>query len=128
LFRTNARIAVGACCVIVALDGLLSFGAFFEWRTSPSAAEARASYSRETAPAWGKVPSAPGGLERYLFAGRSTDSVVPTSFPQATDLKAIRSVNGYDPLAPRRYVEAVGGMQGFGGLRRPQQFLVRRSA
>jgi hypothetical protein len=128
LFRRNARLAVGVCCALVALDGLLSFGAFFDWRESPSAAEARASYSRETAPAWGTLPPAPGGVERYLFVGRSTDSVVPMSFTQATDLKAIRSVNGYEPLAPRRYVEAVGGMEAFGGLRRPQQFLVRRSA
>jgi hypothetical protein len=128
LFRTSPRAAVLVCCLVVALDGLLSFGAFFEWRTSPSAKDVPAAYSHDAPPSWGAVPRAPGGFERYLFAGRTINSVIPVDFPQATDVKGLRSVNGYDPLAPGRYLETVGGMEAFGGLRRPQQFLGHRSA
>jgi hypothetical protein len=126
LFRRFDRLAVGLCCLLVAADGALSFGAFFEWRHSPSPAQARALYSPDKLPPWGSVPRTPGGIDRYLFAG-SWSPVIWPYFPQVTDLKAIRSANGYEPLLPSRYADVVGAMVDAGGINRPQQFLRKRS-
>ena len=112
--------------MLVPLDGLASFGGFFDWRQSPSFAAARADYSPSEPAPWGAVPDRPGGIERYLFAGKSILPIMPF-LPQLTDLKAMDSANGYDPLASTNYLASVGGMQPSGELLRPGQFLRRRS-
>jgi hypothetical protein len=43
----------------------------------------------------------------------------PPQYVDETDVAGIRSVNGFDPLAPRDYLRAVGGMAYFGSLTRP---------
>jgi hypothetical protein len=108
------RLGSALCCVLVALDGLLSFGAFYEWRTSPSPAEIKADYSPSTPLSWGTVPQTGGGIVRYLYAGSAVTKALP-DLPILTDVKGIRSATGYDPLAPRDYTQAVGNMD-YSGL------------
>ena len=58
-------------------------------------------------PAWGPVPDAPGGIDRVAFAFREPLRAVP-DIPRATSAKRIRTVGGYDPLAPGAYLEVIG--------------------
>jgi hypothetical protein len=126
LFGRFERLALVLCCFLVAADGALSFGLFFEWRQSPSPAQIRALYATDQPPPWGSVPRTSGGINRYLFAGRWSPVMVPY-FPQVTDLKGMRSANGYEPLLPGRYSDVVGGMVDAGGINRGEQFLEERS-
>ena len=126
LFSRFRRAAMVACCLLVAADGALSFGAFFEWRHSPTPAAARALYADNEPPPWGPVAANPGGVGRYLFVGKLSQAMFP-NFPQTTDLKGIRSASGYEPLLSQRYADAVGGMVDSGWIHRPGQFLRRRS-
>ena len=71
-----------------------------------SAAHARRQYSPTTAPAFGFPLDAPGGIDRFLIA--APDMRVSPQRPDITDAKGLRSANGYDPLAPRDYLRAVG--------------------
>jgi hypothetical protein len=109
LFARRRRLAGAVCCLLVAADGLVSFGAFYEWRTSPSPAALRAAYSPTTPTEWGRPPASPGGIVRYLYAGKS---VFPAYFvlSHVTDVKGIRSATGYDPLAPAAYLDALGNL------------------
>ncbi|MCA1845036.1 MAG: YfhO family protein [Actinobacteria bacterium] len=116
-----AACAGAACCVmlarrapaaaaitagVVALDAVLCFGLFSEWRgASPSAATVRSAFSRHTPPLFGPVADEPGGIDRYLFAGRSLDAV-PQQAP-ITDVKGVRSANGSEPLSPESYLDAL---------------------
>ncbi|HEX6701918.1 MAG TPA: YfhO family protein [Gaiellaceae bacterium] len=125
-FGRSVRVATALCLVLVPLDGFFSFGGFFGWRDSPTFAAARAAYSPSEPAPWGTVPDVPGGIDRYLYAGMSVPPIVPF-LPQLTDLKGMRSANGYDPLASSSYLAAVGDMTATGAVRRPGQFLVRRS-
>jgi hypothetical protein len=125
LFGRSKRIALTLCCAIVALDGLVSFGAFFEWRHSPSPGEAASLYSAAAPPAWGAVAGADGGFTRYLAV--ATWALPTRSWPEVTDLKGLRSANGYGPLTPRRYSTVVGGMLDSGLLEHPEQFTRHRS-
>src|SRR5439155_13878708 len=59
--------AAGALVAVVALDGTLSFGAFYEWRrNSPTPAALRRDKGSGQA-SWGRVTDQPGGIDRYLF-------------------------------------------------------------
>lgn len=134
LFGRSKRVALALCCVVVALDGFVSFGAYFEWRRSPSPQAAASLYSAAVPPEWGGLAARPGGPTRFLMAARVPRSspettMVPStrSYPQVTDVKGLRSVNGYGPLAPRRYVEVVGEMSDNGLLHRASQFTRERS-
>jgi hypothetical protein len=124
LFRRHPRVAIVACCALVAADGLASFGAFFEWRASPTEAQARAAYSPATPASWGQVPTRVGGISRYLFVGRKWSSLTP-DLPQLTDLKGMLSANGYEPLAPEDYLEALGDMNYTGVESRARSLLTR---
>jgi hypothetical protein len=125
LLGRRQAIGAGALALLVVVDGLLGFGAFSDWRLAPSPAEARAAYSEPRPPFWGPVSETRPGPNRYLFAGRSTDSIVP-DFPHVTSVKGVRSANGYEPLPSARYATAVGAMTAFGGVLRPQRLLSRR--
>ena len=126
LLTRRQALGVGVLALLLAVDGVLGFGAFSDWRLAPSPAEARAAYSERTPPFWGPVSDARRpGPSRYLFVGRSTDSIVP-DFTHVTSVKGIRSANGYEPLAPARYATTVGAMTAFGGVLRPQRLLTRR--
>jgi hypothetical protein len=134
LFGRSRRAALALCCAVVALDGLASFGAYFEWRRSPSPETAASLYSAAVPADWGAVTPRPGGMTRFLVAAGVPRSLpqttmVPSSpyYPQVTDVKRLRSVNGYGPLIPRRYVDVVGGMSDNGLLHRPGQFTRKRS-
>jgi Bacterial membrane protein YfhO len=134
LFGRSKQAALALCCAVVALDGFVSFGAYFEWRRSPTPQEAASMYSVTVPPAWGTLPETRDGLTRFLVAARvrrswpeATAVALSDSYPQVTDAKGIPSVNGYGPLAPRRYSDVVGGMSDNGFLHRPGQFTRRRS-
>jgi Bacterial membrane protein YfhO len=126
LFGRFPRAAVVACCIVVAADGALSFGAFFEWRHSPTPAVAHRLYSIDQPPPWGGVAKRAGGIDRFLFVGKESQAMYPY-FPQVTDSKRIRSASGYEPLLSQRYADALGGMVDSGWIHRPGQFLQRRS-
>ena len=119
------RLGVCLCCLLVAADGTFTFGAFFEWRHSPSPQAARRLYSPRLNPSWGAPPVGRDEINRFLFAGRSN----PTNpyLPQVTDLKGLHSASGYEPLLSRRYSEVVGGLVESGWMQRPRQFVQRRS-
>jgi hypothetical protein len=78
-----------------------------ELRQSPHVDTLDRIYSPVDDPSWGPVARAGGGLTRYLYLGSKNIPPQPY-FPQVTDLKGIRSANGYDPLAPRAYLSAIG--------------------
>ena len=48
-------------------------------------------------------------------------------YVDVTDVKRLRSANGFDPLAPKDYQEAVGDMSYFGAIVRPERVLPPRS-
>lgn len=121
LFRTRPALAVAACALVVVADGLVSFGIGSELASSPTVAALDAVYSPTRTSAWGPVAPAAGGVVRYMYLGRTIEPAEPY-FPQATDLKGLRSGNGYDPLAPSAYLDTVG-MRQDGGVQQPSRLL-----
>lgn len=115
--RSTRLMGVLACTVVVA-DLLLSFGAFYEWRAAGlPPARSEAVLSPERIPSWGRVPDLPGGVDRFLVASPDPGPVAP--YLNVTSAKMLRSANGYDPLAPRSYLDAVGGMTYLGQITEP---------
>lgn len=107
-------------CVLVIADALISFGAFYEWRADDrTATTLEVEHDRGREAPWGSVPDAPGGVDRFLIGSLNVFDVPVTV--NTTAAKGLRSANGYDPLAPRRYLETVGGMVFYGGLSLPDQ-------
>jgi Bacterial membrane protein YfhO len=110
------RIALRALTAVVTLDLVLSFGAFTEWRTmSPD----------RTTVDWGLTfvrnpPDAPGGIDRYVDLSQRSSATRDEVDIAATN--GSRSVNGFDPLAPRDYLEAAGDMSYFGLVTSPAAF------
>lgn len=115
LLARGRRLAAVFCCLVVALDGFCSYGAFAIWRTSPSLGEARAAYAKTVSPSFGTLPRLAGGLERYFYSVQAPGG----QGPHITDLKGIASANGYDPLEPSGYAQVVGGMTFLGNLPKP---------
>jgi hypothetical protein len=94
--------------VVVAADMVLSFGWWHRWRAqSPTTAEVAAVLDPDVAPRWGQVPDTPGGVDRVAFAFREPLRALP-DIPRATSAKGIRTVGGYDPLAPGAYLDVAG--------------------
>jgi hypothetical protein len=117
-FGRYRRAATVAAAVIVAADAL-AFGWFSTWRTkSPPIATMNRDYSAASVPADGPVVDADGGIDRRMFLG--INPAAPKQYVDETDVAGIRSVNGFDPLAPRDYLRTVGGMAYFGSLTRPE--------
>lgn len=115
----SRRWAPGVACVVVAADAVFSFGLFYEWRAGlPSVEQVRTDYHPGRPPQWGEIPDAPGGVDRYIV-GSPDVADVPT-YVNVTVVKGLRSANGYEPLAPRGYTEAVGGMTFTGAVTRPE--------
>jgi hypothetical protein len=123
-----AIVAIGArrrrlvtlALVPVVVADLLAFGLFFRWRDhSPDPDELAALLSPEDAPGWGTVPDAPGGVDRMAYVGGDPLQLAPW-YQRVLDAKQVRSVNGFDPLAPARYREAVGAMDDRGGMQAPE--------
>ncbi|MHB8671331.1 MAG: YfhO family protein [Acidimicrobiales bacterium] len=111
---------------VVFLDGVLAYGLLADWRTlSPSPATLRRDLSAAVAPDVGRPSPAPGGIVRTIYVG--PDPGVPRQYVDVTDVKGIRSANGFDPLAPRDYLRAVGEMSYFGSPARPQLLWDRES-
>jgi Bacterial membrane protein YfhO len=123
LFRRQPRLAVILCGVLVIADGLISFGIGSDLARSPTVAAARGVYSPARAASWGPIDRTAGGIDRYVYLGTTNEPPQPY-FPQATDLKGIRSATGYDPLAPRAYLSVVGLRQD-GGSAHPGHLLER---
>ena len=99
------RAACTLLTLAVAVDAVVAFGAWFEWRSaSPSLARFEADRSLTIAPSFGPMNDAPGGIVRYLSIGSRFGT---PEDPDVSDLKRVRSANGFDPLAPRRYLEAL---------------------
>lgn len=118
--RVRAAAVVAAlACVLVTADALASFGLFYEWRADrPSVAALRRAIDPDVAPAWGEVPDAPGGIDRYIV-GSLDIATVPT-YVNLTVAKGVPSANGFEPLAPESYLNRVGGMTYYGGLTEPE--------
>ncbi len=53
------------------------------------------------------------GIVRFLYDGIAYGPGTPY-LPQLTDIKGLRSLNGYDPLAPAAYANAIGKMTAAG--------------
>jgi hypothetical protein len=99
------RVACALLVVAVGVDAVVAFGMWFEWRSgSPSLARFHADRSLAVPPSFGPMNDAPGGIERYLSVGPRLGT---PEDPDVTDLKRVRSANGFDPLAPRRYLEVL---------------------
>lgn len=114
------RLATLAVVPVVVLD-LVSFGLFFRWREqSPTPTELSHLLSPDAPPSWGTVPDAPGGIDRVLYASSDPLQLAPW-YQRVPDAKHIRSANGFDPLAPQAYLEAVGRMDYRGGVRSPER-------
>jgi hypothetical protein len=114
------RLAILAVVPVVALD-LVSFGLFFRWREqSPTPTELSHLLSPDRPPSWGTVPDAPGGVDRVLYASSDPLQLAPW-YQRVPDAKRIRFANGFDPLAPQAYLEAVGRMDYRGGVRSPER-------
>ncbi len=109
-----------ALIALVAADPVVGFGWWYRWRTaSPSPGEAVALLDGSNPP-WGAVPDAPGGIDRYLWAG---DPLL--AFPHSARMASAAgdlSVTGMDPLAPSGYLE-VTGTDYWGRLREPEHLL-----
>lgn len=118
--RVRAAAVVAAlACVLVTVDALASFGAFYEWRAGdPSVASLQRAIDPDLAPAWGGVPDVPGGIDRYIV-GALDVAAVPT-YVNLTVAKGLPSANGFEPLAPEAYLERVAGMTYYGGTTRPE--------
>jgi hypothetical protein len=116
--RSLGRVAAVGLVAVVALDGTFTFGWFYEWRThTASIAAMTSTFSRANPTPWGRVGDAPGGIDRWVYA--SSDLAPTGLYVDPTDVKGMRSVNGFDPLAPRRYIRAVGDMVYYGVLQKP---------
>lgn len=106
--RLPRRALGGALVVIVGLDMVMSFGWWHRWREqSPTTAQVAAALDGDVAPRWGPVPDAPGGIERVALDVDDPLDALPDA-PRTTSAKGIRTVGGYDPLAPAAYLDAVG--------------------
>ncbi|MGH9182609.1 MAG: YfhO family protein [Acidimicrobiales bacterium] len=118
LARKLPRSLPALACLVVAADAVLSFGAFYEWRWGfPSAETLEADLAPDRPPPWGDVPDAPGGIDRFLLGTLELKGV--TLVPNMTAARGLRSVNGFDPLAPGSYLEATGNMTYYGDIIRP---------
>jgi hypothetical protein len=99
------RAACTLLALAVAVDAVVAFGAWFEWRSgSPSLASFDSDRSLTVGPRFGPMNDAPGGIVRYFSVGSRFGT---PEDPDVTDLKRVRSANGFDPLAPRRYLETL---------------------
>lgn len=108
LLLRHSKAGTVAVVLLIALDGLLSFGWFYEWRTGGhTIRELNRDLDSSMGYSWGRVEDVTGGIDRYLFVGGNVGPI-GREFVHVTDMKRIRSANGNDPLAPREYLEAVG--------------------
>ena len=99
------RSAVVLLVLTVAVDAVVAFGMWSGWRSgSPSLEAFRADRSLAVPTTFGPMNDVPGGIERYLSVGQRLGT---PEDPDVTDLKRVRSANGFDPLAPRRYLDAL---------------------
>lgn len=109
-----------ALVAVVAADPVVGFGWWYRWRSaSPSPGDAVALMEAPDPP-WGPVPDAPGGIDRYLWAGDALEAF-PYS-PRMASAGGSLSVTGMDPLAPSDYLE-VTGTDYWGRLREPSRLL-----
>jgi hypothetical protein len=124
LWRGARRTASALVVVAVFADSVLGFGLWLEWRTrSPSPGELRAAVSRRHPPRFGSVTSPDGGIVRTIYLGRRHEGKVAVV---GGVLKEIRSANGNDPLAPKRYVESLS-MRALGVVKDPKQIASSQS-
>ncbi len=124
LVRRHPKAAVGLV-LVVAIDAVAGFGWWFRWRSaSPSPQRAVELVEGRVQPPWGEVPDAPGGVDRYLWAGDPLAALPHT--PRMAAASGSSSVTGMDPLAPSDYLD-VTGTDYWGGLIDPSRLLGRRS-
>ncbi|HEX2578312.1 MAG TPA: YfhO family protein, partial [Aquihabitans sp.] len=120
--RRAPRVVLLGLVALVAVDPVVGFGWWYRWRdATPPPAEAEALIDGTTPPPWGEVPDAPGGIDRYLWAGDSPLDAFPHS-PRVTAAAGRLSVTGTDPLAPAAYLE-VTGTDYWGNLVEPAHLL-----
>lgn len=128
VLRRIPRLATAGLVSIVAVDAIVSFGAFYEWRTRAPhrkvVEDDMASPPRSGEPFGPPVTDAPGGIDRYFFTGLDI-GIIPSV--GRIDVRGDRSVNGFDPLAPADYMAAAGDMVYYGGIRNPTSVLRRDS-
>jgi hypothetical protein len=107
------RRRVGAGLVVLIVADALFFGWFTAWRAGPDHDFVERQLSADVLPTYGGIPNDARGVDRYLFLGEDVTKM--PEFVATTDVKGMYSANGYDPLAPRRYLALVAGMTSFGG-------------
>lgn len=118
--------AAAVLVLLVSVDAVVGFGWWFRWRTAASPRPERAVAlveGREPGP-WAPVPDAPGGIDRYVWAGDPL-AVMPYT-PRMASAAGQRSVTGMEPLAPDGYLDATG-TDYWGRLLDPSPLLDRRS-
>jgi hypothetical protein len=101
------RIGTVFVILVVALDVLVAFGGFYEWRNGSATVEQFKADLSRLPHSWGAVSDMPGGIDRYLFVGGDSGPM-GREFVHATDMRGERSANGNNPLAPREYLDSVG--------------------
>lgn len=122
LLTRRPRLAMPALALVVAADAVGSFGWHYEWRgENRTRDELQRDFSPAHRPRHRALPDAPGGIERYIYVSADLGAIERRQYVNVTDAQGLRSANGFDPLAPRDYLEAMGDMVYFGVVRRPER-------
>lgn len=119
--RRSPRLALLAAVAVVAVDLAGSNALWASWRLAPTPARYEALLAADDPP-YGPVPDAPGGVDRVLSVAGDTRPL-GLAGPPATDPLGVSSAGGNDPLAPDRYLRAVGDMDYSGAVPRPERLL-----
>lgn len=112
LLIRRPRAAVAGLALFVVADALF-MGWHTEWRGTPSIDDLEGQMAADVTPSYGTIPDQPGGVDRYLYLGNRVHEV--PEFVSTTDPKDMYAASGYDPLAPKTYLDAVAGMTTYGG-------------
>ncbi|HLX88924.1 MAG TPA: YfhO family protein [Acidimicrobiales bacterium] len=109
LLARRVRLSSALIVVVVLIDLVGTFGAYAEWHAeSFPRSLIEAQYRPGGSTTYGPPAHARGGIDRVLIVGNP--SIPFTDMADATDAKGIRSINGYDPLAPSDYLQVAGAM------------------
>ena len=108
LLLTRLRISAPLVIAVVALDLLVGFGWYYQWRQPDyTNAQLSALFNPAKPFAWGPVTSTPGGIDRFLFIGANVAPLVP-DWVQVTDMKKVQAVNSNNALLSSDFAAATG--------------------
>lgn len=108
LLLARLRISAPLVIAVVALDLLVCFGWYYQWR-QPDFTNAQLSALFDPAKPfdWGPVTSTPGGIDRFLFIGTNVAPLVP-DWVEVTDMKKVQAVNSNNALLSDDFSRATG--------------------